>query len=368
MTSGVGTAKKTAFRGGLEPVSSTMAVYEIDPLRDSRWKVFVESHPQASVFHTTSWLKALRTAYGYDPVVVTSCPPEMPLRNGLVFCGVQSWLTGKRFVSLPFSDYCEPLVNDPNELDDLLLHMRKQVDTGGCKYVEIRPTLSQPRSGTGFGKSVVYCSHRLKLTGSSQELFRNFSKSCTQRKIRRAEREKLRYDDGSSEALLQKFYQLLVMTRRRQFLPPQPLSWFRALITEFGSDLRIRVASKCDTPIASILTITHKKSMVYKYGCSDARFHKLGGVALLFWNAIQEANSRGLEELEMGRSEPRNPGLIAFKEHWGASRTEISYWRYPDGPGMKPGNVEQSVLRKTIPLVPDFVLKAVGEMLYRHVG
>ncbi len=371
MTSGVGTAIETAFRGGpprVKPESQTMAVYEIDPLRDSRWEVFVASHPRASVFHSTSWLKALRTAYGYDPVVVTSCPPEMALKNGLVFCSVQSWLTGRRFVSLPFCDYCEPLVNDPDELDDLLLHMRKRVDTGGCKYIEIRPTFCQPRSRTGFGRSVVYCSHRLKLSGSNQELFRNFSKSCTQRKIRRAEREKLRYDEGTSEALLQKFYELLVMTRRRQFLPPQPLSWFRALIAEFGSDLRIRVASKCDTPIASILTITYKKSMVYKYGCSDARFHKLGGVALLFWNAIKEAKNRGLEELEMGRSETSNFGLISFKEHWGATRGELSYWTYPHRPGMTAGNVEKSVLRKTVPLVPDFVLKGVGELLYRHVG
>ncbi len=370
MSLGVGAAVRTDSglpqRAELE--SPGMTIYEIDPLRDLRWEVFLESHPRASVFHSQSWLKALHIAYGYDPVVVTSSPPGVRLTNGVVFCSVQSWLTGRRFVSLPFSDYCEPLLNDPSELDDLLLHMRKHVDTGRCKYIEIRPTLCQPGDRTGFGKSVVYCSHRLKLGGSIQELFGNFSKSCTQRKIRRAEREKLHYEEGTSEVLLQKFYELVVMTRRRQCLPPQPLSWFRALIAEFGSSLKIRVASKDDLPIASILTITYKKSMVYKYGCSDARFHSLGGVALLFWNAIQEAKSRGLEELEMGRSDASNHGLIFFKEHWGASRRELSYWTYPHRPGMTAGNLEKNVLRKTVPLVPDLALKAVGKLLYRHVG
>ena len=84
--------------------------YEIDPLRDERWASLVESHPHASVFHSNNWLKALRSVYGYEPVVMTTCPPGARLTNGLVFCRVNSWLTGRRLVSLPFSDHCEPLI------------------------------------------------------------------------------------------------------------------------------------------------------------------------------------------------------------------------------------------------------------------
>ena len=36
-------------------------------------------------------------------------PPDEPLENGFLFCRVESWLTGRRLVSLPFSDHCEPL-------------------------------------------------------------------------------------------------------------------------------------------------------------------------------------------------------------------------------------------------------------------
>jgi hypothetical protein len=61
-----------------------------------------------------------------------------------------------------------------------------------------------------------------------------------------------------------------VMTRRRHFLPPHPIEWFRGLIAAFGKDLKIRMASKDGVAVASILTLSHKKSMVYKYGCSDA--------------------------------------------------------------------------------------------------
>jgi len=349
-------------------VSAATTVYELNPLNDPRWEAFVRSHPRASVFHSTNWLKALQNAYGYDLAVVTTCPREAALTNGLVFCRVKSWLTGRRMVSLPFSDHCEPLANNSGESDGLLLSMRHHVDGGEWKYIEIRPPFYRPGSQTGFGKSLTYCLHRLNLSRSKQELFHNFHKSCVQRKIRRAERERLQYEEGTSEILFQKFYRLLVITRRRLFLPPQPQYWFRALIASFGKDLKIRVVSKDDLPVASILTISHKMSMVYKYGCSDARFNSLGGMALLLWNTIQEAKDKGLSELEMGRSDGSNPGLISFKEHWGAVGTPLNYWRYSNRTGGAGPMWQKSLLRRLTPATPNAVLQTVGRVLYRHVG
>src|SRR5262249_7853204 len=149
--------------------------------------------------------------------------------------------TGRRVVSLPFSDHCEPLVNIADESDSLLLRIRRYVDEDKCKYIEIRPVSYLPSGRTELASGVAYLLHRLELRPSAQELFRNFHKDCVQRKIRRAEREKLDYEEGTSEDLLRKFYRLLVMTRRRQCLPPQPLHWFRGLIAAFGKDLKIRL-------------------------------------------------------------------------------------------------------------------------------
>jgi hypothetical protein len=52
-----------------------MSVYEIDPLQDPPWEQFLARHPSASVFHTPAWLRALRLTYGYQPFVLTTCPP-----------------------------------------------------------------------------------------------------------------------------------------------------------------------------------------------------------------------------------------------------------------------------------------------------
>jgi|HubBroStandDraft_6_1064221.scaffolds.fasta_scaffold20960_3 CelD/BcsL family acetyltransferase involved in cellulose biosynthesis len=372
MNSGIGAAAaaSSAIRLAVskDAESCAASVYEINPVSDSRWESFIDGHPRSSVFHSTNWLRALQAAYGYDPLVVTTCSPDAALTNGLVFCRVKSWLTGRRFVSLPFSDHCEPLVSNSGQLNHLLLHMRRYVDTGKWKYIEIRPTSCQPENQTGFARSTVYSFHCLDLRKSTQQLFHDFHRDCVQRKIRRAEREKLHYEEGTSEILLQKFYDLLTITRRRKCLPPQPLSWFRRLLAAFGDGLKIRVATKDGLPIASILTLTHKKNMVYKYGGSDARFHRFGAMAFLFWNAIQDAKDQGCEQFELGRSDSDNLGLISFKERWGAVGTEIRYWKYPDRPGMSGHSWEKGALQKFVPITPDFVLRAVGGLLYRHVG
>src|SRR5262245_43140825 len=99
---------------------TAMPVHEVHPLQDARWASFLNSHPKSSVFHTTSWIEALLQTYGYTPKVFTTNPSGQSLTNGILCCRVNSWLTGSRFVSLPFSDHCEPLLGHPADLENLL--------------------------------------------------------------------------------------------------------------------------------------------------------------------------------------------------------------------------------------------------------
>lgn len=344
------------------------AVYEIDPLSDPRWVELIDRHPRASVFHSQQWLRALNAAYHYEPIVLTRCAPGSPLTNGLVACQIRSWLTGRRVVSLPFSDHCEPLVDSQAELDVIVDQLKRETRAGDWKYIEIRPVTLEPSARTGLIRFDTYHLQSLDLGLSEERLFRNFHRDCIQRKIHRAERENLKYEEGASEALLQTFYRLAVMTRRRQKLPPQPLNWFRALASNFGNDLKIRVVSKDGLPVASILTLSHKKSMIYKYGCSNAAFNNLGGMALLFWKTVQDAKASGFEELDMGRSDIDNLGLVTFKEHLGASRRLINYWTYPRSSAGLPSLWRKKLAGHLVAALPDLALEIVGDLLYRHVG
>ena len=346
-----------------------MAVYTLDPLRDPRWPEFLERYPSATMFHSRGWLEALRRTYAYEPVAYTTSPPMAELTNGLVFCRINSWLTGRRLVSLPFSDHTEPLANREGELQYLLGFLERDSRRTNWRYIEIRPLRGAVANSAGFATSGVFYFHSIDLRPPLEVLFRSFHKNCTQRKIRRAEREALTYEEGRSEVLLRKFYQLLLLTCRRRQLPPQPLDWFRHLIECIGDSLKIRVASKDGRPVASILTLSYKRSMLFKYGCSDARFNSLGGTHFLLWKAIEEAKRSGLHEFDLGRSDLHAPGLVTFKDRWGTTRSLINYLRCPASPsGGAGGSWAMRIAKPVLSRMPENFLLAVGKTFYRHAG
>lgn len=346
-----------------------MSVHHIHPIRDPRWAEFVQRHPRASVFHTPGWLDALRRTYGYEPVVYTTSASRSELTNGLVFCRVRSSLTGNRLVSLPFSDHCEALVDDAEDLECLLDSLERETKVEGWKYVELRSVSPLVEHRTRFGTDRVFYSHTIDLRPSSSELFRGFSKTRCQQMIRRAERMKLTYVEGTSESLIEKFYGLLVKTRRRQHLPPQPKEWFQSIAACLGEKVKIRVVSKDGVPAASLFTLAHTGTIVDKYSCSDERFHNVGGTPLLFWKTIQEAKERGLSEFDLGRSDRDAHGLISFKEGWRASRNTLTYSRCPPGPSASPAEGWKMRMAKRIfRRLPDPVLTTAGKLLYRHIA
>jgi len=346
-----------------------LTVSTFNPIEDQRWTEFVQRHPRASVFHTSGWLKALWCTYGYEPIVYTTTPPGAELTNGVVLCRMHSWITGRRMVSLPFSDHCEPLVERPEDLDALLHALELDCEKERWRYLEIRPRMACAVPPRELEPAQAFYFHAVDLNPELEEIAHRFHKESTHGKIRRAKRQGLTCEEGRSEQLVQKFYQLLLRTRRRLELPPQPRDWFRNLVDCLGDNVKIRMASKEGRPIASALTLSFKDVLVYKYGCSDERFHNLGGMPILLWNAIQEGKGNGAREFDMGRSDTDNPGLITFKEHWGATRSQLTYWRYPArrAPAAVAGWRLQAA-KKIFAHIPDTFLIAAGKMFYKHIG
>jgi lipid II:glycine glycyltransferase (peptidoglycan interpeptide bridge formation enzyme) len=273
-------------------------------------------------------------------------------------------------VSLPFADHCEPLLESDEASKELIDFLRSSIKENRWKYIEIRPRSSTLLAQVSSQeKGSAFCFHVIDLNAPVEDLFRKLKKSSIQRLIRRAEREGLVCEKGRSEALLSNFYALMLKTRRRHKLPPQPISWFRNLIACLGERLNIRVASKNGEPIASILTLSYRGTLVYKYGCSDERHHNLGPVPFLFWDAIREAKENGLHEFDLGRSDLTNPGLINFKTRLGARASTLEYVRFStahSAPAVE--NRGMHVAKRLFARMPDGLLATAGKLLYRHIG
>lgn len=349
-----------------------MKLHQIDPTHDPRWEEFVRRHPKASVFHTVGWLRALRKTYGYEPVVYTTSSATDELKNGLVFCRVNSWLTGRRLVSLPFSDHCDPLCDSTDELSFLIRYLQSALNHEHWKYLEFRPTngrFGHTSEAAAFVPTAKYYLHKLDVRPELDRLIRSFDKDSVQRRIKRADRADLSEKHGASDNLLKDFYRLFIITRSRHNLPPIPLAWFRNLIRSMGRELEIRVAYQGRSAVASILTLRFRDVLYYKYGCSDTRLNRLGAMPWLLWRAIAAAKSDGVTEFDLGRTQRDNAGLLAFKNHWVPEPTSLVYWNFPGIPSLDSADGWKLRLAKRVfSCMPGRLLAVTGRLIYRHIG
>lgn len=354
--------------------NSVRSVHQLSPIEDSRWDEFLMRCPDASLFHSSQWLTALQQTYGYKPVVYTTAALGEKLQNGLVLCEVESQLTGRRLVSVPFSDYCQPLAQTRDDLCRLFKSVEEQVSRNGWRYFEVRPLSPTGIARPKWQTSTVYLHHQIDLGPDIETLYQNLHKDSVQRKIRRAERDGLEYAVGTAEPLLDAFYRIMVQTRRRHGVPPQPKKWFRSLVESFGESLQIRVAFNAAEPVAAMMTIRHKDTLIYKYGGSDVRYNKMGGMHLLYWNSIRDAKRWGLRTFDLGRTDAHQSGLATFKKRWGATESSLSYSRYSESGDdlhsfeLATPNWKRRTAKYVFEHTPHALLPALGRLLYKHFG
>jgi hypothetical protein len=166
------------------------------------------------------------------------------------------------------------------------------------------------------------------------------------------------------------YYGLHVRTRHRQGVPPQPRRYFRRLwehMLEPGHGF-VLIARHGDQAVAGAVFLVGGGTVTYKYGASDARAWPLRPNHAVMARAIDLATERGFTTFDFGRTDLDNPGLIRFKESWGARARPLYYTSFsrPEGlTSLPPGHgLLAPVLRRS----PSIVGRVLGELFYRYVA
>lgn len=280
---------------------------------------------------------------------------------------VNSFMTGKRAISLPFSDFCQILTRRENQFDQLL---RTAIDYGTnrhWRYIELRSP-GVPLADTNSYSH--YYSHVLNLTKGERETFSNF-RSSVKRNIKKAVREGVEVSISQSIEALITYYDMHVLTRKRHGLPPQPLKFFLKLhehLISRGNGLVV-LASYRGEAIAGGVYLHFGKEAVYKYGASNKAYQPLRANNLVMWEAIKFYIKSGFERFNFGRTDPNNDGLLQFKSGWGAVEKNLRYYRYDLAiESFIQGQSQRLSPEQIFRNMPLPILKAAGRLLYRHFG
>ena len=337
----------------------------LNPTADAGWDSAME-RMQGPFFHSSAWAAVLRDSFGFRPYYLAVVEHSV-IRASLPLFETNSWLTGRRGVSLPFTDECSPLVSSPEQSNALVAAALTEGMKRRWKFVEFRGGDAwlgdQP-------ESQVFIGHRLSLRERDEKLFDQFE-SSVKRAIRKGERAGVEVKVSDSLESVNAFYQLHCRTRRRHGLPPQPFSFFANLhrhVLSRGQGF-VSLARHGGRVIAAAVFLHLGSRAIYKYGASDERFQHLRGNNLVMWEAIRLLANRGFEELTFGRTSPDEAGLRRFKLSWGTEEYRIAYRRFDFSQQRFVTTKDRAYgwHNRLFRRMPIPILRLAGATMYRHL-
>ncbi len=339
----------------------------INPLEQKNWNETLLDSGVNSFFYTQAWARVLSETYGYRPNYLIETEHNK-FQTLIPLMEVKSLLTGKRAASLPFTDVCSAHFSEPAYSVEALHLLRETGAQRGWKYVEFRDAESVLRKPSG-GK---YYLHQLDLSSSAEKLFAAFRNNM-RRNIRKAEKLDLAIDSGDSVEMVEQYFKMHCLTRKKHGVPPQSIAFFRNIHTHIikpGLGF-VTIAYHKNEPVAGAVFFHFADRAIYKFAASNPAFSHLKANNLLIWQAIRQLQNLDMKSLNFGRTDVSNKGLRHFKLGWGAEESVIGYYRENLLSKPQAATTKQSgenVFTKIFRGLPIPALKVVGRLAYPHMG
>ena len=302
----------------------------------------------------------LAETYGYEPVWQAAGEALLPLME------VDSWLTGRRGVALPFTDNCEPLGASGSDFQPLFQRAVELGQSRGWKTLELRGGRQLIGDAPA---SLSFYGHRLDLAVGEQRLFENMAGSARQA-VRKAEKDGVTVEILRSVEAMKEFYGLQCRTRQRHGLPPQPFQFFQNIWRHIVSRNQgiVALARHGGETIAGAVYFFLGGCAIYKFGASDQRRQHLRPNNLVMWTAMRWLGQNGCTSLHLGKTSLLNDGLRRFKLNLGAGEEPIQYVKFDlrTNRFMVENDGVAGWHNRIFRSLPLFLSRRAGELLYRH--
>ena len=360
--------EQSNIKDWLEEEFAIIEIKILNPLQERDWNNLILKFDEYSFFHSKEWARLLVDTYKFRSAYYTVFE-NGELKAVIPIMEVKSWITGKRSVSLPFSDYCEPLYNKSGLSQILSNEIIKNLKIQKNKYIEFRTSKDlYPFETKQYRRDL---RHILKLDKNESDLLKQCSEN-TKRNLKIAVKEKLSLKIQNDENGIRIFYDMMCETRKKHGLPPQPFSFFQnllELIIKKGQG-DILFAIRNEDYISGAIYLKFGKKLLYKYGASFPRYLKFRGNHFVMWEAIKKYKAEGYEEFDFGETDFEQEGLKRFKRGWNSDELSIYTTRYNlnEKKYISLSPLTQGFHTKIFSHLPIFILKIIGNKLYRHIA
>jgi len=283
-------------------------------------KTFFEENN--NLFYSKRWLDVLQSSYNFEWMFA-----EDDVSNTYFLFAYIDNLSGKKIISLPFSDYTP--INGENS-EKVVNVIRKAIERFPEYRFVIKTSVSQYDP---FFSSFKAERHAYYHSISLEEPEGKKLSSSFKRGVKKALKSEVSTEISYDIDALHTFYKMYHTLRLNKFKSiPQPFSFFSAIHKSFIDPKQgfVLQAKFQDSVIASIIVLKHKQTLYYKFGSSDQNFLDKRPNNLLFSELIKIAREMKCTSIDLGLSGSSlaYEGLVRFKESMGGKRFPITYFSY----------------------------------------
>ena len=343
-------------------------------LSDPDLSSFVRQRSDGSFYYKEAWLDLITHLYGYSLIPLTCTNAAGQITGYLPLCLMQSPLTGRRLVSLPFSDLCPLLAEDDASTTDLINQALCLAQQEKARYLELRTGFNEALTRrSDLVEANLYVQWLLPLAADPDVIWSKLRKPV-QHQVKKSQKLGVHIRIAQNRADVAEYYRLHLQTRcKKHGMPAQPQRYFFELWDTFAGsgDMYLLLAEYQETIIAGMILLASGATMRYAYGASDEQYLKLAPNNLLMWTAIKLGCELGYSTLDMGRTAHDNEGLMEFKRRWGAIQEPLPYYYYPRTSGLaatSESSWKYRLLTSCWRRLPLPVAGSLGGYLYKHLG
>jgi FemAB-related protein (PEP-CTERM system-associated) len=339
-----------------------------DPAEVASLEKWLAGQPDVLPFHQPNWLIVVEQGTGQKAHMLVA-EAQGGIIGVLPFHLIHSPVFGRALVSSGFAVGGGILTRDPTAGRRLAAEICALAERWSCPSVELRGGWI-PRGAHWTEKCDAHANFIRPLQADDDaELLAIPRKQRAE--VRKALDNALTVEIGCSARDVDWHYAVYAESVRNLGTPVFPKSLMEATMQQFGADADILTVLHEGRPVASVLSLYHRATVMPYWGGGVWDARRLRANDLIYYALMNHARKRGCTHFDFGRSKVGS-GAYHFKKNWGFEPEPLAYAFYTqDGQAPRDINPDSPKYKVQIALwqkLPLTVTNRLGPLISRGLG
>ena len=338
----------------------------------ARIDAWVMRHGDGLPFHRPKWLNAVQAGTGQSAhCFIAETDGEIA---GILPCHIiHSPLFGRALVSSGFAVGGGILSSSSNVTKRMAIAAWEFAERMSCPTLELRggtlPSGDWPENQWTVKRDAHANFARALMADEEAELLAIPRKQRAE--VRKGRENGMSVQTGTLARDRAWHYDVYAQSVRNLGTPVFPRSLMKSVLDAFGDDADILTVLHEGRPVASVLSLYHKGTVMPYWGGGIYEARKLRANDMMYFALMNHARERGCTHFDFGRSKTES-GAYFFKKNWGFEPEPMAYAvRTADGQPPRDVNPNSPKYKAQIALwqkLPLSVANAIGPWIAKGLG